>query len=105
VRATMAQVIPLVTENLHRRIVDDSQPLDGDPFATKEAGEEWLRRIQVETDLIREAVDGSTFEVEDFIGELVAFAATAVEMWALHCGENPQDLVKAVAQKYAEGED
>ena len=95
-------VVAVVTEHLHRRQLDDTQPIQGDPFSNKEAGDEWLARLAVEEGLIHDLLfeggleDGET-GAEEVVGALVSFAASAVEMWARPSGKDPQAVVRAVA--------
>ena len=90
-----SQVVALVTENLHRRRIDEDDPIVGDPLNDPAVREIWLARRQVESDLISEVFDGD--QPEETIGALVAFAATAVEMWARDFGGDPAILVQRIA--------
>ena len=90
-----AQVVALFAENIHRRILDREDPIEGDPFTEKEAAQKWLARTAVERALIGELADDPN-SPEDAIGALVAFAATAVEIWAAHTDHDPFALIQAV---------
>lgn len=93
------QIVALVTENIHRRLLDRSDPIIGDPLSDPVAAREYLARIDTESKLIAEAVE-SPDGPEDFVGELVAFAATAVEIWALESEHDPLTLLERIALQW-----
>ena len=94
-------VVALITEELHRRQIEDADPvlemaLAGDADAAKA----WLARTQIENDLISQVIDWEGGP-EDPIRQLLSFAVTAVEMWALHTGKDPSLLVQAIVLRWS----
>jgi hypothetical protein len=86
-----SRIVAAITENLHRRVLDTTVRIDGDPFTEQEAAEQWLARTGTESQIISEMVDllDDGDSGYDAVRELVAFAATAVEMWAQATGNDP----------------
>jgi hypothetical protein len=93
------QILALITENLTRRQLRDFDPVSGTPLSA----ERWFGPIpdgdDHESRLIEEPGDDQEFPTAA-MGELVAFAATAVEMWAMYAGKDPLELVQAVASRW-----
>ncbi len=94
------QIVALITENLTRRQLHDFDPVTGTPLSA----ERWLglatdyendheNRLVDELDE-RKALAAGALE------EVVSFAATAVEMWAMYAGKDPLELVQAVASRW-----
>jgi hypothetical protein len=98
-------VVALVTEDLHRRKRDDEDPLFLDLvelFQDDETARAWLERLEVRSDLIASVVAEDEVEIEDFIAELLSFAVSALEMWALHTRDRtPEGLVRQIALQWA----
>jgi len=93
------RVVALVTENLTRRRLDETDPIMADPFTDADAARQWLSRTEVEERLITELLESDDAGTEA-VGALVAFAATAVEMWGLRSGRDPLTLVQNIASKW-----
>ena len=102
--AARQQIVSLVTENMHRRSLDQSNPIIGEPALEPGAARDYLARIDTESKLIAEAVDGPNGP-EDFVGELVAFAATALELWALESKHDPFALLEQIAIQWENAPD
>jgi hypothetical protein len=92
------QIVALVTENLTRRQLDDFDPVTGTPLSA----ERWLGLVPDGEDPENRHLEKLS-EDEEFaargLRELVSFAATAVEMWAMYAGKDPLELVRAVASR------
>jgi hypothetical protein len=93
------QVVALITENLTRRRLDETDPITADPFTDLDAARQWLVRTEVEERLIKDLLESDDAGSEA-VGALVAFAATAVEMWGLRSGKDPLALVQNIASKW-----
>ncbi len=93
------QIVALITENLIRRQLDDFDPITGTPLSA----ERWLGLINDREDnesrLIQELGEDEELAA-GALKELVSFAATAVEMWAMYAGKDPLELVQAVASRW-----
>ena len=89
-------VIALVTEDLHRRQIDDLNPIADEELHDPEVGRIWLHRLANRDKLIEEAADTLDGPVE-LVGELLSFAVTALEMWAYRTGLDPLRLVQVIA--------
>jgi hypothetical protein len=89
------QVVALITENLTRRQLDDFDPVTGTPLSA----ERWLGlTTNHESRLIDKLGHNEEFATAA-LEELVSFAATAVEMWAMYAGRDPVELVQAIASR------
>ena len=93
------QVVALISENLTRRQLDDTDPIQGDPFTNPEYAQQWLDRLEVESRLIQGLLVEKELSTEA-VGLLIAFASTAVEMWAMYTGRDPLDLVQNIAVRW-----
>jgi hypothetical protein len=93
------QIVALITENLTRRQLRDFDPVTGTPLSAQR----WLGLMtdpdDQESRLLEELEDDEGFTAAA-LGELVSFAATAVEMWAMYAGKDPLELVQAVASRW-----
>ena len=93
------QVVALISENLTRRQLDGTDPIQGDPFTNPQYAQQWLDRLEVESRLIQELLADQELSTEA-VGLLIAFASTAVEMWAMYTGRDPLDLVQNIAVRW-----
>ena len=67
-----------------------------DPYADKASAEAWLKRQDPIDALKADLLEEEELEGEA-LGELVSFAATAVEMWGICGGLDPVSLVQQIA--------
>ena len=94
------QVVALISENLARRRLDGTHPIQGDPLSNPDYAQQWLDRLEEESRLIQELLVEQELSTEA-VGLLIAFASTAVEMWAMYTGRDPLDLVDNIAVRWA----
>lgn len=86
----------LLTEDLHRREVDRRVPSDQSEAESRIAREV---SADLELDLIGEALPDP--DAPGFVEELVVFAATIIEEWAVQSGREPLDLLREIALRPA----
>jgi len=92
-------VVALISENLSRRALDHSHPIKGDPLFGPDLAERWVDRLEEESRLIAELLDDEGLSTET-AGLLIAFASTAVEMWAMYSGRDALALVESIATRW-----
>ncbi len=97
--ALQNQIVALITENLTRRQLEDFDPVTGTPLSA----ERWLGLTADGDDHQSRLIEELGSDEESATGaleELVSFAATAVEMWAMYAGKDPLELMRAVASRW-----
>ena len=96
------RVIALLTEHLHRSSLDRADPIETDAALTDPglAGA-FLDRIEIEEGLLADigSLDGE--ELRETISELVAFAATVLEMLCLQTDDStPEGMLQRIAVEW-----
>lgn len=92
-------VISLITETLHRRALDETDPIPGDPLTNLTSARKLLDRIDVEHDLISQIL-GTPNAPEDTIAELATFAAMTFEWAARRTHHEPLALLQEIVRQW-----
>jgi hypothetical protein len=93
------RVIALLTEHLHRSALDRAHPIAVDAaLRDPTLAEAFLDRIELEEQLLADVRELDQEELRETLTELVAFAATALEIWCEHSKDlTPEGLLQQIA--------
>jgi hypothetical protein len=94
-------IVALVTDNLLVRLLDERDPIQGNPFGKRQA-HEYLARRETGMRLLSDLLDVEV--CTEVVDDLVNFSASLIQMWADESRRDPFALIQEVALRRTSGD-